>query len=347
MKHQPTLRSRTGRVAFAAVAAAALVGGAVPASAASRATPASTQAARNTVRLIIDTDIKDDVDDTGALAIANKLQEAGEAKLIGIMVSTHSKWGAGAVDAIDTYYRHPNIPIGAVKPLDNSVASRDYASVLAKKFPNDIRTGENAPDAVTLYRKLLVNQPNHSVTIASVGYLTNLSQLLDSKPDRYSSLNGRQLVKQKVKQLVVMGGTYPSGREFNFYGDVAATRHVTSSWPTPQVYSGFEVGEPVMTGARLTTVSPSTDPVRKAYEIYVGHGNNRNSWDPTAVYYAIRGDDGLFKESAPGRISIADDGSDTFTPDANGTIRYLVSTASNETIARALEDVMVVRTATP
>ncbi len=48
------------------------------------------------VHLIIDTDIFSDVDDTGALAIANAAQDGGKVDLLGVMVDTPSKWGAPA-----------------------------------------------------------------------------------------------------------------------------------------------------------------------------------------------------------------------------------------------------------
>lgn len=44
--------------------------------------------------IIIDTDIKDDVDDTGALAIANVLHNCGLCDLKAVMINTHSHYGA-------------------------------------------------------------------------------------------------------------------------------------------------------------------------------------------------------------------------------------------------------------
>ena len=47
------------------------------------------------------------------------------------------------------------------------------------------------------------------MTLISVGFLDNLAALLNSTADAYSSLSGRDLVKQKVKELVIVGGMYP------------------------------------------------------------------------------------------------------------------------------------------
>lgn len=48
--------------------------------------------------VIIDTDIMSDVDDVGALAVANVLHNCGMADLKGIAINTHSKYGALAAN---------------------------------------------------------------------------------------------------------------------------------------------------------------------------------------------------------------------------------------------------------
>lgn len=296
------------------------------------------------VHLIVDTDIYSDVDDTGALAIANAAQQRGDARLLGVMVDTPSRWGAPAADAIDTYYHHPNVPIGTLKPGDDSTFDKNYAQYLAQHFPNSLRDGERAPEATALYRRILAGQPDHSVTIAAVGPLTNLAKLLNSGPDRYSRLDGDHLVARKVRRLVVMGGQYPSGKEFNFDSDPAATARVVGDWPTRTVFDGFEVGATIMTGSQISTRMPAGDPVRKAYEIYVGHGNDRSSWDPSTVYYAIYGRSGLFAlADETGSNEIAADGSNQWatTPDKNQA--YLVKRADDTTIAAALSRLETVR----
>lgn len=48
--------------------------------------------------ILIDTDIMSDVDDVGAIAIANVLHNCGLADLRGIAINTHSKYGALAAN---------------------------------------------------------------------------------------------------------------------------------------------------------------------------------------------------------------------------------------------------------
>lgn len=327
-----------------AVAAAALLvstsAGVATAAPVSTARPHARPAAL--VHLIIDTDIFSDTDDAGALAIANAAQDNGKVKLLGVMVDTPSKWGAPAVDAINTYYGHGNIPIGTLKPNDDSTFSKNYAQYLAQHYPNSLKSGSRAPGAVSLYRKILAHQPDHSVTIAAIGLETNLANLLNSPPDRYSRLDGFDLVAAKVKLLSVMGGQYPSGREFNFLSNPPATQRVVNDWPTRMVFDGFEVGATVYTGSELFAQTTAVDPVYKAYEIYVGYGNNRSSWDPSNVFYAIYGTDQLFTLAGDtGSNHVNADGSNAYLTSPDKDQNYLVKATADSTIARALSDLMV------
>lgn len=104
--------------------------------------------------VILDTDIEEDVDDAGAAALLNALQDNGEANILAMMVNTPGQWGAPCLDAINTYYNHPNIPIGTLQPTTSGTKSR-YNQYIAQNYPNDLRDGANAPDATALYRQIL------------------------------------------------------------------------------------------------------------------------------------------------------------------------------------------------
>ena len=58
------------------------------------------------------------------------------------------------------------------------------------------------------YRQALAASPDHSVWISSIGFTTNLEELLASTPDSFSPLGGRALVEAKVKGIAWMGGRY-------------------------------------------------------------------------------------------------------------------------------------------
>ena len=148
-------------------------------------------------------------------------------------------------------------------------------------------------DAVKLYRKTLAAQPDKSVTIVTIGFLTNLSNLLNTAADQYSSLNGEELVKKKVKLLVCMGGKFPSGYEFNVMKDAQASQNVYTHWPTQIIFSGFEIGEKIKAGLPLIhNAAIQNNPTKDVFRICIPMAKEdalgRMSWDETAVLVAIK-----------------------------------------------------------
>lgn len=155
------------------------------------------------------------------------------------------------------------------------------------------------PSPLELYRRVLSEAKDTSINIISVGFMTNLESLLKSKGDKYSNLPGTDLVSAKVKKLVVMGGQYPSGWEYNFgYKDPQSTAFILKNWPknVSMTFSGFELGGNVYTGENLAQNSPPNSPILSAYQWYVGRGSAiRPSWDPITTLYGILGIDGFSK----------------------------------------------------
>ncbi len=139
--------------------------------------------AKPPVKIILDTDFGDDGDDLAALAVLHHLADLGEVELLAVGQS-NSRWDApGAIDVINTYYGRPDIPIGKVNHKTHE--GDQYSSFLVKNYPYDLDL-KNVPDAVDVYRRLLVDSPDKSVTFACVGYKQNLAELLKSKPDAIS-----------------------------------------------------------------------------------------------------------------------------------------------------------------
>src|ERR1700761_3126348 len=141
------------------------------------------------VNIIFDSDMGPDYDDVGAITILHALADKGEANILATMASTKYDGVAGVLNVFNTYFNRPNIPIGV--PKGKALELRDWQhwtdTVLAK-YPHQVKSNDEVPDAVQLYRKILSAQPDNSVTIVTIGFLTNLSNLLNSAGDEYSSL---------------------------------------------------------------------------------------------------------------------------------------------------------------
>lgn len=222
-----------------------------------------------------------------------------------------------------------------------------YNKFIAEAYPNPF-TGPEAkavPGAVEVMRATLARQQDQSVHFVAIGPMCNLRDLLLSQPDTLSPLDGRGLVAQKVVTLTAMGGAFagPEGNEWNFAQDGEAAHVVASQWPTPMVFSGFEVGIAVETGARLVEIPRADDPERRAYALYCeGEEKGRFSWDQTAVLYAVRGAAEWFELSEPGHVLVnGTDGANRWVADPQGRARFLRLKGGPEPVAQVIEELMV------
>jgi inosine-uridine nucleoside N-ribohydrolase len=295
------------------------------------------------VSIIVDTDIGPDYDDVGALTALHALADLGEAKPLAIMTSNNNHLTAPSVDVLDTYFGRPDLPIGAPKGKAVDIGAwQKWPEMIVSKYAHDIKSTDDVPDAVKLYRKILSQQPDQSVTIASIGFLTNLSNLLDSKPDEYSSLTGRELVKKKVKKLVSMAGWFPQGREYNLYTDSIASANVFNHWPTTVIFSGFEIGSNIKTGLGLVDDDALSGPVKDVFACCIPKAKEdsagRSSWDETAVFVAVRSANPYFGLKR-GNI-IINGGHNSWKDDPNGSQYYLTPAMPSNEIAAILESYM-------
>ena len=296
------------------------------------------------VSLILDTDIGPDYDDVGAMAVLHALADRKEVRPLAVISSNKNELTVPVIEIINTYFGRPELPSGAPKgnAADNG-ASQKWPEMLVKKYPNKIAKASDAPDAVETYRKILSGEPDKSVTIVTIGFLTNLSDLLDSKPDKISLLSGADLVKKKVKQLVSMAGAFPKGREYNVYVDSVASEKVFSHWPTPIIFSGFEIGKEIKTGLRLIANDRLDSPVKDVYAMSIplskGDAEGRMSWDQTAVLVAIRGARPYFGLKL-GKM-IVEGGNNSWQDDPLGQHAYLTESMPFSQVTALIEGLMM------
>ena len=202
------------------------------------------------VKLIFDTDIGNDVDDVLALSVLHALQSRGECELLAVTITKPDELAGPFVDAVNTFYGRPGIPIGYTHAKLVNDPSKFLPLAEAKdgdqpRYPHRLKRSSDAPEATALLRKILSQQPDHSVVLVQVGYFSNFAALLDTPGDAASPLAGRELVQQKVKLLSVMAGSFKTtghDLEYNVTQDLPATKKLAKNWPTPMVWSGFEIG---------------------------------------------------------------------------------------------------------
>lgn len=288
-----------------------------------------------TINIIFDTDMGNDIDDALALDMLYKYMDSKRMKVLAIMNNKDSQFSTEFLDIMNTWYGYPNIPIGKIQ---NGVTVNDYknyAQDVCKLndngqplFKRTLSQYENLIDSHILYRKILAEQPDSSVTVISVGFSTNIARLLETTGDEYSPLSGKELVAKKVKLLSLMAGSFKENprKEFNIIHDIPSAQKLFTEWPGRIVVSPFEVGAKVQFPGKTIENDFNwgiNNPLVEAYKHYRPMPYDRATWDLTSVLYVAESDSSFFKESELGKINITDDGITAFEVQKDGPHSYL------------------------
>jgi inosine-uridine nucleoside N-ribohydrolase len=304
-------------------------------------------------KIIFDTDLGGDVDDLGALIMLHNFVDKGECTLLAVMCWSTEQYSVSAVDAVNRYYGHPDIPIGTRK--DNTYyESWNYGKVIADKFPHKLSYKE-ASDATFLYRELLAASDDKSIVIVTVGPLMNIQNLIKSGADAISNLNGKELVDKKVKEFVIMGGQFPEGKkEWNFDGAMpGVTQFVLHNITVPITFLGFEIGVVIKTGEVFNQIDPNT-PLYTGFmhfsqnapwakENFKGKILDNATYDQTAVLYAVKNGVGTYWHRVKGGYCVPDEnsGGNKWITGSPGNQSYLRLTMDPEEMALLIESIMI------
>ena len=308
------------------------------------------------VKLIYDGDIGPDPCDFSTLQMLHEYHKRGMIELLGVIGETPDPYLASTFSVYNQLYGH-NIPIAAYDPESNEVPFNsevirryneniqkqnfaDQNKTILEMYGNEeTKTSRDVYGTVSLYRKLLSEAEDNSVTIYTAGQLFNFPPLIASKADQYSSRTGRELLALKVKEFVVMGGYFPDSRtnrwyventggaEWNFWAFQSknTTKHtfdVLTQLNKPITYIGAEIGYPVTIGLEMARRLGRDHPTTEAYTQYrltsdIVKGREAEgpvllrknpAYDELALFYAVEGGVGQYFERTTGRITIDEHG---------------------------------------
>ena len=286
--------------------------------------------------VIFDTDIGSSTDDLFALEMLYRYQEERRCKLLGVVVDREGEDCAAVVDVMNTFFGHGDVPIGLEREgIKDPHVFVDYRHLHdltdaggQHMFATTLNDYSALPEGWRLYRQLLAAQPDHSVSICSVGFLTCLAHLLESLPDEYSPLTGVELVSRKVKCLYIMAGAFatPYEPEYNLVQGISFVQTFFHLWPKDVdiMFSPVEVGNGIHYPMQQVVEDLSwTDhhPIKYVYENIFDDEGGQKMWDPLTIIQAIEGD-ALFTLSERGNVSITPKAETVFTPSATGNCRY-------------------------
>jgi hypothetical protein len=243
---------------------------------------------------------------------------------------------------INTWYGRGDIPIGRIAGARKGGSGGYLAAAQAARaadgsspFAHDLTPDTETLEASALMRKVLSAQPDGSVVLVVVGGQANAARLLESGPDEYSPLTGRELIEKKIRMLSIMAGSFISpdqgpvpiaGKpEANIRFNVKDARIVMHQWPTDVVVCPFLLGVQTAFPATVIERDFCNTPPHPVPYAYIGRGHmpyDRPSWDVVSVFYPARANRGYFTEGPRGRVHVDEKGYTTFeeTPDGNTVI---------------------------
>jgi hypothetical protein len=310
--------------------------------------------------IVFDSDMGRNID--AALALAMLYSLGGKGHAIAVGVSSSSLEAAAFCDAVGRFYAGDPaarssgtsgvLPVGLAEDGPKLASPAMLAGPLAMTradgtpaFPHEVKSVIDTADVSVLYRNALLTQKDGEGIVVLAGPATNLARALANK--RYADV-----FAVKAGLLVVAAGAYPEGpADPRIKADIAAARQLFANWPTPMVAVGTEVGSAVRYPGRSIEADFSWSamhPVVAAYRAFQPAPYDAPGQAMAAVLYAANQKAGDFQLSAPGTITVLDDGRTRFVPAASGKHRYLmVDPAQKDRVLQAYTDLAATKPTPP
>jgi hypothetical protein len=290
--------------------------------------------------IAFDTDFGTSIDSVLTIALLRAMSSKGQCRVISVSVTNSNLKAAQAEEAFSNFYNGvaPGATPGFSRTADKVGLATDgkikadtpiLKAILDRKTP-DGKTAyvhqiesfiDTADCGVTMRNMLLAQNDLNAVVLLDgpAGNMMQLMRLYGVKPQ----------ITAKVKYLVAAIGAYPNGAaDACVRTDLAAARKLFAEWPTPIIAVGTEVGEAIpYPGASIEKdfAWATEHPLVDAWKAYKPMPYDAVTPGMAAALYAAHPDDGYFKLSEPGTITVMDDGRTNFTPAANGNHRYLIA----------------------
>ncbi|MBQ6380963.1 MAG: hypothetical protein IJJ41_05130 [Clostridia bacterium] len=292
------------------------------------------------IPVLFGTDWWSDCDDVAALDILLKAQRCGLVAIKAIGINSVMRYSAPSLKAVCAQYDLGDIPIGLTTSATRKGMLCLYQKKLAAFCPSGL-TNADCPEAYQLYRRVLASLEEKAVVL-DVGFPGLLMELLQSPPDEMSDLSGIELVKEKVAEVIVMGGRWDRvpGKEYNFSAykvNRKAAAYLCDHCPVPLTFLGYEVGRDIITGGKAVPGLTGT-----AYAAHLS-AKGRPSWDPMAALFATIGDaETAGYRRVRGRAAVdPESGKNSFVPTEAGPHAYLVKIKEDDFYQNQIDEILM------
>ncbi len=247
-------------------------------------------------KIIIDTDIGDDIDDAFAIALALK---APELEILGITtVFQNVSMRAKQVKALLASYKAEKLPVykGLGKPLSRKgqAPDRDWEEgiINCQYYPELEKYEYEEEEAVKFIVRMLKQYPGE-VTLVPIGPLTNIAAAIKKAPD----------IVPLIKDIRLMGGVFfRNFAEWNILCDPEAAK-IVFACGAPVYAVGLDVTENCLMSERdirsyLNKKKPESEVLQKYLAMWVDY-NKKNRpilHDPLTVETLINPDIVTFQQ---------------------------------------------------
>jgi hypothetical protein len=271
------------------------------------------------------------MDSVLALGVLHGLQSKSDCRVAIVTMTRPNLAVAGFADMLERYYRGPAAVFAQVPPVGMRTAGQpgDISPAFTKPFEmkkadgsplytNAVKRVLDTGDPNTMIRNYLEAHADQNAFFISVGPATNLASALEFR-------GMKDLIVAKLKYLVITD---------RFASDIAAAKKVVADWPTPIYLAGSDVGAALpFPGASIdkefVAANPES-PFISAYKAYKPMPYDTPGTAMAAALYAVRPQEGYFKVSEPGTITVRDDGKTSFAASAQGKHHVLSADAEKK-----------------
>ena len=275
------------------------------------------------------------IDSLLAVAVLFGMQGKNDCRVAILTMSRPNLVVAGFADAVERFYKGPAGNFSQVPPIGMRTegqageTSPAYTTPFQKKntdgvavYQNQVKRELETGDPCTLIRNYLEAQYDQNAFFVLGGPATNLAAALD-----FPGVS--DLIAAKVKYLVISAGSFAdTSVDARIKADIPAAIKVFAEWPTPVVFCGQEIGPNLpFPGASIDkefAEAVRDNPVADAYRAYQTMPYDAPSRDLAAALYGGRPQEGYFKLSEAGTVSISNDGRTSFAASPKGKDRYLI-----------------------
>lgn len=275
--------------------------------------------AKPPIGVVFDSDIGNRIDSVLALALLYGFDAKNECRNVLVTTSKPNIKSAAFCDALAKFYAAGGftrmLPVGMAEkgpgPEETPILK------VADQYPNTIKKLNDTAIVSAVIRNALTAQNDGNCMVILAGPATNLADTLN--------LAGiKDWIQHKVKYLVISD---------HLAADVPAAKKVIAEWPSPIVFVPGDCSKdlqyPAASIEKDFAYNPK-HPVVDAYKVYKPMPYDAPTTDMAAVLYGIRPQEGYFKVSDPGTLSVSDDGSLKFAPGGQAKHRILSADAGQK-----------------